>query len=146
MTSHSPSLYCVWQLWTISFLSIAEKPITDVICPLFYRENLSNLGSYAPDSVGEALFFMRVMSINVQLPWNTRYLNKITFSKNYYKLNSMVHVICFSGFFSYHPSSSNITRRQVPSRVRAWFYDSAGDIDFYQMSLSQLFYMHDSII
>ena len=38
-------------------------------------------------------------------------------------------------FLEYHPSSSNITRCQVPSRVRAWFHDSAGDIDFYQMSL-----------
>ena len=40
-------------------------------------------------------------------------------------------------FLGYHPSSSNVTRCQVPSRVRAWFHDSAGDIDFYQMSLSQ---------
>ena len=40
-------------------------------------------------------------------------------------------------FLEYHPSSSNITRCQVPSRVRAWFHDSAGDIDFYPMSLSQ---------
>ena len=37
----------------------------------------------------------------------------------------------------YHPSSSDITRCQVPSLVRAWFHDSAGDNDFYQMSLSQ---------
>ena len=40
-------------------------------------------------------------------------------------------------FLEYHPSSSNITRCQVPSRVRAWFHDSSGDIDFYQMPLSQ---------
>ena len=40
-------------------------------------------------------------------------------------------------FLEYHLSSNNITRCQVPSRVRAWFHDSAGDIDFYQMSLSQ---------
>ena len=40
-------------------------------------------------------------------------------------------------FLEYHPSSSNITRCQVPSRVRAWFHDSAGDIDFYPMSLTQ---------
>ena len=25
----------------------------------------------------------------------------------------------------------------IPSRVGAWFHDIAGDIDFYQMSLSQ---------
>ena len=35
----------------------------------------------------------------------------------------------------------NITRRQaispVPSRVLAWFDDLSGDIDFYQMSLSE---------
>ena len=31
-------------------------------------------------------------------------------------------------FLEYHPSSSNITRCQVPSRVRAWYHDSAGDI------------------
>ena len=36
-------------------------------------------------------------------------------------------------FLEYHPSSSNITRCQVPSRVRAYFHDSAGDIDFYHM-------------
>ena len=41
-----------------------------------------------------------------------------------------------------------ITRCQVPSRVRAWFHDSAGDIDFYQMSLSQSesTILHESII
>ena len=48
----------------------------------------------------------------------------------------------------YHPSSSNITRSHVPSRVRAWFHDSAGVIDFYQMSLSQSekTILHESII
>ena len=51
-------------------------------------------------------------------------------------------------FLEYHPSSRNITRCQVPSRVRAWFHDSAGDIDFYQMSLSQSesTILHESII
>ena len=37
----------------------------------------------------------------------------------------------------HHPSTSNVTRCKVPSRVKAWFHDSADDIDFYQMSLSQ---------
>ena len=59
--------------------------------------------------------------------------------------------ICGVGIFlEYHPSSSNITHCQVPSRVRAWFRDSAGDIDFYQMSLSQsestILYVHESLI
>ena len=36
-----------------------------------------------------------------------------------------------------HPSSSNITHCQVLSHARVWFNDSAGDIDFYQMFLSQ---------
>ena len=40
-------------------------------------------------------------------------------------------------FFLYHPSSSNINRCQVLSCVRAWFHDSAVDIDSYQMSLRQ---------
>ena len=40
-------------------------------------------------------------------------------------------------FLEYHPSSSSITRCQVPSRVRMWFHDSMGDIDFNQMFLSQ---------
>ena len=40
-------------------------------------------------------------------------------------------------FLEYHPSSINIIRCQVPSRVRAWFRDLAGDIDFYQMTLGQ---------
>ena len=49
----------------------------------------------------------------------------------------------------------NITRRQAispvakfPSRVRAWFQDSVGDIDFYQMSLSQSesTFLHENII
>ena len=49
----------------------------------------------------------------------------------------------------------NITRCQaiyhllpVPSLVRAWFHDSAGDTDFYQMSLSQSesTILHESII
>ena len=39
----------------------------------------------------------------------------------------------------YHRSSSNITRCQVPSRVRAWFHDSAGDI-------SESTILHESII
>ena len=49
-------------------------------------------------------------------------------------------------FFGISPS--NITRCQVPSRVRAWFHDSEGDIDFYQMSLSQSesTILHESII
>ena len=48
----------------------------------------------------------------------------------------------------HHPSSSNITHCHVPSRVRAWFHDSAGDIDFYQVSLSQLesTILHENII
>ena len=48
----------------------------------------------------------------------------------------------------FHPSLSNITRCQVPSRVRVWFHDSAGDIDFYPMSLSQseLTILHESKI
>ena len=43
---------------------------------------------------------------------------------------------------------SNITRCQVPSRVIAWFRDSAGDIDFYKISLSQSesFILHQSIL
>ena len=51
-------------------------------------------------------------------------------------------------FLEYHPSTSNITSCQVPSRVRAWFHDSASDIDFYQMSLSQSesTILHESII
>ena len=51
-------------------------------------------------------------------------------------------------FLEYHPSSSNIAHCQVPSRVRAWFHDSAGDINFYHMSLSQseLTILHESII
>ena len=51
-------------------------------------------------------------------------------------------------FLEYYPASSNITRCQVPSRVRAWFHDSAGGIDFYQMPLSQseLTIVHESII
>ena len=32
--------------------------------------------------------------------------------------------------FCMHPSSSNITRCQVPSFVRVWFNDSVDDIDF----------------
>ena len=46
----------------------------------------------------------------------------------------------------YHPSSSNVTRCQVPSHVKAWFRDSAGDIDFYQMSQSDLTILHKIII
>ena len=51
-------------------------------------------------------------------------------------------------FFEYRPPSSNITCCQVPSPARAWFQDSAGDIDFYQMSLSQSesTILHDSLI
>ena len=53
-----------------------------------------------------------------------------------------------SNFLEYQPSLRNITRCQVPSRVRAWFHDSAGEIDFYQMSLSQSesTILHESVI
>ena len=48
---------------------------------------------------------------------------------------SMVNPTCINSaqsifFLEYHPSSSNITRCQILSRVRAWFHDSAGEIDF----------------
>ena len=51
-------------------------------------------------------------------------------------------------YVEYNPSSSNITRCQVPLRVRTWFHHSAGDIDFYKMSLSQWesTILHESII
>ena len=51
-------------------------------------------------------------------------------------------------FLEYHPSASNITRCQVLSRVRAWFHDSAGDINCYQISLSksESTNLHESII
>ena len=51
-------------------------------------------------------------------------------------------------FLEYNPSSCNITRCQVPSRVRAWIHNSASDIDFYQISLSQSesTILHESII
>ena len=49
----------------------------------------------------------------------------------------MVNCTRMNSVQSIFPSSSNITRCQVPSRVRAWFHDSAGVIDFYQMSPSQ---------
>ena len=51
-------------------------------------------------------------------------------------------------FLEYHSSSSNSTLCQETSRVRAWFHDSAGDIDFYKISLSQSesTILHESII
>ena len=51
-----------------------------------------------------------------------------------------------SNFLEYQPSLRNIIRCQVPSRVRAWFHDSAGDNDFNQMSLSHQnqFFLHES--
>ena len=45
-------------------------------------------------------------------------------------------------FLEYHPSSSNITHCQVPSRVGAWFHDSLGDIEFNPLAnQNQIFYM-----
>ena len=62
----------------------------------------------------------------------------ISYSVNSNAHTTPVRIILRSRYFlEFHPSSSNITRCQVPSRVRAWFHDSAGDINFYQMSLSQ---------
>ena len=51
-------------------------------------------------------------------------------------------------YLEYHPMLSNIARCKVPSRVRTWFHDSAGDIDFDQISLSQSesTILHESII
>ena len=60
---------------------------------------------------------------------------------------SMVNCTCINSaivdfFLGCHPSSSNIARCQVPSGFRAWFLDSAGNIDFYQSAnLNRLFYM-----
>ena len=61
---------------------------------------------------------------------------------------SMVNRMLSRYFLEYQQSSRNIIRCQVPSRVRAWFHDSAGDIEFYQMSLSQSEsdILHESII
>ena len=49
------------------------------------------------------------------------------------RITSAQSIFCLE----YQPSSGNITRCQVPLRIRAWFHDAADDIDFYQMSLSQ---------
>ena len=56
-----------------------------------------------------------------------------------YSVNSNAHTT---------PVVKQITRCHVLSRVRAWFHDFAGDIDFYQMSLSQSesTILHESII
>ena len=62
---------------------------------------------------------------------------------------SYAHKFCaLDIFLEYHTSSSNITHCQVPSSVRAWFHDSTGDIDFYQMSPSpsESTILHESII
>ena len=46
-------------------------------------------------------------------------------------------------FWEYHPSSTNITRCEVPLHVKAWFHDSPVDIDIKCLSpnQNQLFYM-----
>ena len=69
--------------------------------------------------------------------FRTPYINAHTtpvriYSEPYKHKFCAVHI-----FLEYHPTSSNITRYQVSLRVRAWLHDSAGDIDFYQMSFSQ---------
>ena len=51
---------------------------------------------------------------------------------NRMRINSTQSII-----FGISPVSKQYHRCHVPSRVRAWFPDSAGDIDFYQMSLRQ---------
>ena len=63
-------------------------------------------------------------------------------------VNRMRKKFAQSIFFGISPMSSNITRCQVPSRVRAWFNDSAGNIDFYQMfrSQSEFTSLHESKI
>ena len=71
--------------------------------------------------------------------------SKLIFSGWQFPLLSS-HAVNF--YIKYHPSSSDITRCQVPSPFRSWFHYSAGDIDFYQMSLSQSesTILHESII
>ena len=53
-----------------------------------------------------------------------------------------------SKFLEYHASSSDTMRCHIPSRVTVWFNDSAGDIDFNQMFLSQseTTTLHESMI
>ena len=61
-----------------------------------------------------------------------------------------VHKFCTVGRYllEYNQLSSNITCCQIPSSVRVLFLDSASDIDFCQMSLSQSesTIKHESII
>ena len=47
------------------------------------------------------------------------------------------HKICAVDFFFYHPSSINFICCPSTSHAKVGFHDSAGDIDFYKMSLSQ---------
>ena len=51
-------------------------------------------------------------------------------------------------FFEISPLVKQYHLCQVPSRVREWCHDSAGDIDFYQMSLiqSESTCLHESVI
>ena len=58
------------------------------------------------------------------------------------------HKFCAVDIFGYITRrQANIISCQVPSRVRAWFHDSASDIYFDQMSLSQSYSatLHESI-
>ena len=73
-----------------------------------------------------------------------KYIGNITFGFKLIQVGLIFEFVFRSRYFlEYHPSLSIITRCQVPSRVRVWFHNSAGDIDFYQMSAhqNQLFYM-----
>ena len=80
-----------------------------------------------------------------------------------YSVNSNAHMMpfrifdvpymqkfCTVNILEYHPSSSNTctTHSHVLSCVRAWFRDSAGNMDFYQISFSQSesTISHESII
>ena len=78
----------------------------------------------------------------------SEYSNAHTTPVRIYHGELYVHKFCAVDIFlEYHLSSSNITRCQVQSHVRA-FHDSAGDVDFYQMRLgqSESTILHESII
>ena len=121
---HTEKITLVFEVWQLPMLPSRAVNIYYIILNI---------------SVIKSIHLLHYFWFQIQVKW----IFVFVFSTPY------AHKFCAVDIFlEYHPSSNNITRCQVSSRVSAWLHDPSGDIHFYQMSLSQSesTFLHESII
>ena len=131
LTEAKPRLTVVFRGWQLHCYTLVQSIF------IILTNTLSTL--YGPGWVNICVRILYTVHSNAQI-WLIR-----IYSEAY---GHMLCTVDFIFFFGYHPWSSIFTRCQVPSHIGAWFHDSAGDNDFYQMFLSQSesTFLNDSII